>query len=128
MVDHVIVKALKGIIIRSCTDVEQEAVLWFEILADGLEEPFVRIDLAIISLLHTEHEVYAMAPELLIFNAKVPCCHLKAVQDVTGDLFFWHFFIHNVFHLFHCVILVLVYIHEAFLKENLLVKEAFFAI
>ena len=87
----------------------------------------MRVDLAIISLLNTEHEVYAMAPKLLIFNAKVPGRHLEAVQDVAGGLLLRHLLVHDVFHLFHCIVLVFVDVHEPFLKENLFVEEAFFA-
>ena len=87
----------------------------------------MRVDLAIISLLNTEHEVYAMAPELLIFNAKVPGRHLEAVQDIAWSLLFRHFLVHDVFHLFHCIVLVFVDVHEPFLEENLFVEKALLA-
>ena len=124
MVDHVVIQALQRVIIWPCTDVEQKAVLGFKVLADGLEEPLVRVNLAIISLFNTEHEVYSMAPELLIFNAKVPGRHLEAVQDIARGLFFRHFLVHDVFHLFHGVVLVFVDVHEPFLEENLFIQKA----
>ena len=61
MITHVIVQFLDGISIRSCSNVEQEAVLWLEEFAHSLEEPLVRVNLTIVSLFYTEHEVDAAA-------------------------------------------------------------------
>ena len=61
MVTHVIVQLLDGIRIGSRSDIEQEAVLRLEEFAHGLEEPLVRVNLTIISLFDTEHEIDAAA-------------------------------------------------------------------
>ena len=49
--DHVLVQLGNGIIIWSCSNVEHQAKLWFEVLTDALEKPLVTVDFSIVSLL-----------------------------------------------------------------------------
>ena len=45
------------------------------------------------------------------------------MQDVGRDLIFWHSWIHAIGQLFHGKLLVFVDVHEALLKEDLLIEE-----
>ena len=84
----------------------------------------MRVDLTIVTLFDAEHKVDAAALKDLILNAEVPGSGLETMQDVGGDLIFRHSWIHDVRQLFHGKLLVLVDVHEAFLKENLFVEES----
>ena len=116
MVTHVIVQLLDGIRIWSRSDIEQEAVLRLEAFAHGLEEPLVRVDLTIVTLFNAEHEVNAAALQDLILYTEVPSSSLETVQNVGWDLILRYSWVHDLRKLFHGKLLVLVDVHEAFLK------------
>ena len=61
MLPHTFEELLKGISIWACSNVEHQCELWLQVLADSLEEPLVRVNLAIIPLFHAEHEIDAPA-------------------------------------------------------------------
>ena len=84
----------------------------------------MRVDLTIITLLDAKHEVDAAALKGLILYAEVPSSGLETVQDIGGDLIFRHSWVHDVRQLFHGKLLVLVDVHEAFLKEHLFIEES----
>ena len=116
MVTHVIVQLLDGIRIGSRSDIEQEAVLRLEEFAHGLEEPLVRVNLTIVTLFNAKHEVDAAALQDLILYTEVPSSSLETVQNVGWDLIFRNSWVHDLGQLFHGKLLVLVDVHEAFLK------------
>ena len=84
----------------------------------------MRVDLTIVPLFDAKHEVDAAALKGLILYAEVPSSGLETMQDVGGDLIFRHSFVHDVRQLFHGKLLVLVNVHEAFLKEHLFIEES----
>jgi hypothetical protein len=63
-----------------------------EVLANALEEPFVRIYFAVIAMLDTEHKIDAEAMQNCVFDAEIPGCALKAMQNIV-----WNFVVRNVF-------------------------------
>lgn len=76
----------------------------------------MRVDFAIISLLNTEHEIYASALQELLIYAKVPRRDLKAMKEVAGDFFRWHTFVHDVMHTFHLKLIITIKVHKALLE------------
>ena len=54
---HVLEQLKNGIIIGSCTNIKHECEVRLEILADTLEEPLVTVDLTIIPLFQSKHEI-----------------------------------------------------------------------
>ena len=77
-----VVQLLDGIAIWPCSDIKHKGILWLDILAYCLEEPTMGVDLTIVPLFDTEHEVDAASLQDLLIDAKVPCGHLEAVQNV----------------------------------------------
>ena len=55
--EHVFVKLCDGVIVGSGADIKHERELRFQILTDALEEPFVTVDLTVISLLDGKHQI-----------------------------------------------------------------------
>lgn len=123
---HEVVKLLNGVQIGARSNIKQQAVLRLKILADGLEEPLMRIDLSIVALLNTEHEVDTSPLEDVLLNAKVPRGHLEAMQQVRGNFRRVAVRIHDVTNVFHLELVVTVDIHEALLEKDLLVEEFLF--
>jgi len=101
--------------------------LGLEVLAGGLEEPLVRVDLAVIAMLDAEHKVNSAALQKRIFNAEVPSRALEAMQKIAGNLFLGNAFLHDVTNVLHLKLAVAVHIHESLLEESFLVKESFIA-
>ena len=66
----------------------------------------MRVDLTIITLLNTEHEVYATALQELLFDAEVPRSDLEAMKDVGGDFLRRHTLVHYVMHAFHLELII----------------------
>jgi len=64
------------------------------------------VDLAIISLLNTEHEVDAATLQNILLNAEIPGGHLEAVKDIGGDFVGGDLLVHDVTHVFHLELLV----------------------
>ena len=121
VVQHEAVKFLQGVIIRLRTNIEHQRILGLDILADRLEEPFVRVDFTIVTLLDAEHEVDAAPLENLLLNAEVPGGHLEAMKQIGRNLILREILVHDVTHLFHLELLVLAKLHEALLEELLLI-------
>ena len=55
--NHILIQLLHCVVVWPGANVQQEAELGLQELADALEKPFVRIDFAIVSLFNTEHEI-----------------------------------------------------------------------
>ena len=82
---HKVVKLDQRVVVWARSDIQQQSKLGLEVFADGLEEPFVRVDFAVVAVLDAKHEVDAAAPEDVHLNAEVPSRDLEAVQDVRWD-------------------------------------------
>ena len=80
IVEHVLIQLLKGVFIRSCTNIQHHGELRLDVLTDGKEEPLMGVDFTIISLLNTEHEIDTTALEELCIDTEVPCRHLENMQ------------------------------------------------
>jgi len=52
----------------------------------------VRIYFAVIAMLDTEHKIDAEAMQNCVFDAEIPSCALKAMQNIV-----WNFVVRNVF-------------------------------
>lgn len=79
---HEVVKLLQRIGVWTRADVKHEGKLRLDVLADALEEPLVRVDLAVVAVLDAEHEVDAAPLQDVLLNPEVPRRHLEAVQQV----------------------------------------------
>ena len=77
---HVAVEFHDCILVGLSTDVQHKNHLRFEILTNALEEPFVRVDLAIIAMLHSEAQVDPPSFQNIVLKANIPGCDLKHVQ------------------------------------------------
>lgn len=124
---HEIVQLLNCVLVRSRSYIKHQSVLGFQVLADALEEPFVRVNFSVVALLDTEHEVDSAALKNRIIDAKVPSCALETVQNVAWDIVGVDVRVHDITHVLHLEVAVAISFHEALLEEHLLVKEAFFA-
>ena len=115
------VKLHYSIIISLCSYVKHKHHFRFQILANSLEEPFVRVDLTIVTLLDAEHEVDAATLENLLLNAEVPGCDLEAMKQIGRNLVLGDFLVHDVTHLLHLKLVVFAKLHEALLEQLLLI-------
>ena len=68
--------------IRLCTDIKHKTLVWFQILAEPLEEPLVTVDLSIVSLLHSKYKVYSSSFQDIIFKSEIPGLNLEHVNDI----------------------------------------------
>jgi len=83
--------------------------------------------LSIISLFKSEDHVNSSASKIFFFEAEVAGTNLEKVQAILRNVFFFHIFIHKLFHGLHSPFVVtLVFFHKALILQNLLVKKAFF--
>ena len=121
-----VVQLLDGIAIWPCSDIKHKGILWLDILAYCLEEPTMGVDLTIVPLFDTEHEVDAASLQDLLIDAKVPCGHLEAVQNVEWVLFLRHLCVHDIRNVLKLELIVAVGLHEAFLEHDFFVEEALF--
>ena len=91
-----LIKLKKSIIIRTSSDIQHQAQLWLQILADTLEEPTMRINFAVITVLHAEADMEAPSFEHVFTKANIPGCYLEDVQQITWYIFVCYRFIHDV--------------------------------
>lgn len=125
MISHEVVKLLESIVVRFSTDIKHKTVLRLKILANSLEEPFVRINFAIVPLLDAEHEINTSSFKDFRVNSKIPSCALKAMENISGDFIIFDVIVHNISHGLHLEIVVTIRVHEALLEQNFFVKETF---
>lgn len=93
--NHVFVKLCNGVVVWPRADIKHQGVLWLKILANTLEEPFMRIDFAVVTLFQGEYKVNATSIQSVCFlQAKVPSAYLKQMQSVFGNRTFRHVFLH----------------------------------
>jgi len=118
---HVLVELSDCVIVRPGSNVQHESVVWLEVLADSLEEPLVRVDLAIVPLLDRHNEVDPPSFKGVRGQAEVPGAHLEHVKDVLGHIL--DALVHELVHFFHLPVAFSVLGHEAFLLEHLDVKH-----
>ena len=127
MLTHVVVQFLEGVLVRPRSNIKHQSELGLEVLADRLEEPFMRVNFSIVTLLDTEHKVDAAALEIvtlviiIVKEVEVPCGDLEAMKEVRGDILRLDILIYNVTHLLHLELRVATHIHKAFLEEDLLI-------
>ena len=113
--------------VSSGSNIEHGAVVRFQVLADTLEEPSVRVDLAIVSLLDGEHQIDSSSFQDIFFYAEVPGGHLENVEHVGRDVCCFHIGVHDVADILHLEVAISVLGHEALLDHDLLVKELLFS-
>ena len=122
---HEVVQLHKSIVVWARSNVEHHTVLRLQELADALEEPLVRVDLSIVSLLDTEHEIDSSAAQYGIIDSEVPRRSLEAMENVGWDLFVFNVLFHHITHLLHGEFSLSVRFHETFLEQNLFIEQAF---
>jgi hypothetical protein len=54
---HILIQLLNGKVISSSSNIKHETMIWLQVLADSLEEPFMTVDFSIISLFNGKHKV-----------------------------------------------------------------------
>jgi len=121
---HVVEELSNGVVIGSCSSIKHEAELGFNVLAYALEEPFVTIDLTVVSLLDGKDEVDSPSFNLLSVEPKVPGTNLEQMEDILWNFVLWHIFMHQVLHFLHLAFSELL-LHETLVDEQLLVVESF---
>lgn len=94
---HVSVELEQGVIVHTSTDIQHQAKVWLQVLADSLEEPLVRVNLTIVSMFNSEHDVHATALQVVVLEAQVPSRHLPQVKNIFRDVFFLDTTIHDIF-------------------------------
>ena len=119
------VKLNKSIVVHLSSNIEHEAQLWFEIFAQSLEEPFVRIDFAIISMLNGEHYVHSTAFQNIILKADIPSSHLENVKNIFWMIFFRNIIIHNILERPHFVHVLIILRHKFLRDQQIFIKKAF---
>ena len=123
MLDHEVVQLLDCIGVGTRSNIKHQRELWLDILANCLEEPFVGVDLAIITLFDAEHEVDTSSFKHIGVDPEVPRRNLEAMQQVSWMLFSGNIWIHDVADILHLKFIVAVDLHKILLEENLLIKE-----
>ena len=103
---HKVDELLNRVVIRTRSNVKQQAVLRLQILADTLEEPLVGIDLTVVSMLDTEHKVDAAAAKKVLIKTEVPRSDLEAMKHIGWNLIRIDTIVHNVSHVSHLEILI----------------------
>ena len=63
--------------------------------------------------------------EDIVFNADIPCGHLENVKQILWDVFWLDWLIHDVFYGLESEFSFTTYLHQSFIKEQLLVQKAF---
>ena len=77
---HLLVKLKQGVLFRSSTDIEHQAEFWLDEFADALEKPFMRVNLAVVSVLDGKHEVNSSCLQDVRIEAEVPRGNLKYME------------------------------------------------
>lgn len=127
MLTHEVDELLDGVIIRASTNIKHQAVFGLQVLADALEEPLVRVDLTIISVLDAEHEIDSTTSQVVSLDTEVPSRDLETVQKIAGNLIRINALVHDITHVAHLKVLVTIQLHETFLEEDFFIEEAFLA-
>ena len=107
--------------LRTCTYVKHKAQFRPQILADTLEEPSVRVNFSIISVLYGEHKVNTSPIEDILLKIKVPCTNLEHVDEVGRDIL--AALAHHISNVFHLPLAVPVFLHKPFILQNIYIKE-----
>ena len=106
-------KLEKGILVRLRTNIQHKTEFRLKILANRLEEPLVRINLSIVSVLDSKHNVEPSAFEVVILiKTNIPSCHLEQMKQVLWPIFLGCILSHKCLYFFHLVIVVFL-LHEA---------------
>lgn len=122
-----VVQLLNGVVVRFSANIEHERELRLQVLAHGLEEPLVRVNLAVVPLLDTEHEIDAASTKDGRIDAEIPRRDLETMQKIRGHLLRLDARVHDVTDLLHFELVVAVQFHESLLEEDFFVEETFFA-
>ena len=125
MRSHEIDKLLDGVVIWTRANIEHETILGFQVLADSLEEPLVGVDLTIVPVLDTEHEVDATTTEVVSLDTEVPRRDLETMQNIAWNVIDFDTLIHDITHVHHLEFFITIEIHKAFLEEDFLIEETF---
>jgi hypothetical protein len=104
------------------SNVQHQGEFRLEILAQGEEEPLVRVDFSIVSLLDAETEVDSAPFQDVTFDSKIPCRHLKNVQNIGWHSLRLDALIHDIPHLLHSPHAFSIWLHESLLEEHFLVQ------
>ena len=102
--DHVLVESSQGVLIRPRSNVEQDRVLGVQVLGDSVEVPVVRVNLALVLLLDSEHEVDL--PVIRVRKVKITGVDLEKMEEVTGIAV-------DLAHVLHSLVAALILRHKA---------------
>ena len=94
---HVRVQFQKSILVHLGANIEHEAILGFQILADSLEKPLVGVDLAIVAMLDSKHYVHSSALQNVFLQTQIPSRHLPHVKQISWMIFTGNRWIHDLF-------------------------------
>ena len=121
---HVSVQLHEGVVVDACTGIKHKAVLGFDVLADTLEEPSMRVNLTIVPMLDSEAQMDTPSLEHVICETHIPSSHLEHVEDVLRDFLLGHVLVHDVLQVAELKVALGVLVHEAFLNEHALIEKA----
>jgi hypothetical protein len=77
MQSHILIQLQDGAVGSSSTYIKHQGKFRFQVLANTLEEPFVTINLTIISLFQRKDEVDSSTTKVVSVQSKVPSTNLK---------------------------------------------------
>ena len=119
---HGCIELEQRVVIGPCSDIKHEAVFWPQVLADSLEKPLMRVDFTIVAMLYPEAYVYSAAFQVVFGQAKVPCSHLKDMEQVAWHVIVFDILAHDIPQWPHFkTALAFVPLHKAFLLQDALI-------
>ena len=114
---HVRVKFHDCIFVSLCSNIEHHAQFRLQILAYSLEEPLVRVDLSVVTVLNAEADMDTTSFENVVVKSYIPSCHLPDMEQVLRNVFGFHFLIHYIFYVSELKLPFTIFLHEAFVHE-----------
>ena len=125
---HVFIKLCDSIVISSGTDVKHECIFRLKVLADALEEPLMRVNLTIVTLLQSKNEIDSSTVKLVsVFEAKVPSAYLEQMEHVCRDVFSLDIVLHQLLHSLHSPFSLSFLNHVSFSFQEIFIKEFVFS-
>ena len=82
--------------VGASSNIKHKAHLRLEILADSLEEPLVRIDFTIVTVLYTEAKMDTPSFEHVLAKTHIPSRHLEDMQKVVRDILIGDTLVHDI--------------------------------
>lgn len=70
----------QGVLVSTSSNIKHKTELWLKVFANTLEEPTMRVDLTIVTVLYAEANVHASSLQIVFVEAHIPCCDLPDME------------------------------------------------